>query len=358
MIEPRRHNNRVSRQVKAFLSTLVLAAFCYGILIVSEAEPFRVDRTFFREIDLDQLSASYGWESVMDLFESSSAGAEDTSLENEINRASSFMLEEVSPSQLLSADTIPLVPAPVNPATSEPVTEGSSAQPVDPGIVNQRPQLAESSPSAEVVPDTENDPPAESLLRPEQATSPELPGLSEEAPAEQPAAGGQPPGMTIRNPPLNSDRTAGTLLPEISRVSLFAMGRDFENLELMDITDWMSRNSSDLPIGIRLLIRHRDRFYSSASQFILDGKRYELYLMCKQLQYEMHIVLVEEDQALYLIDRSFQNLSRTLQRGEVSRDEERGIYVVKSLVAVEDSPEQFYAPFWSWWEYARRTNSR
>ena len=70
---------------------------------------------------------------------------------------------------------------------------------------------------------------------------------------------------------------------------------------------------------------------------------------------ELHIVLVEGDRSVYLIDRGFQAQSRSLREGTVRRIEGE-IMTVDSQrrAASDDRAQEFYNIFLSWWETASR----
>ncbi|MEZ4698934.1 MAG: hypothetical protein R2834_01280 [Rhodothermales bacterium] len=142
--------------------------------------------------------------------------------------------------------------------------------------------------------------------------------------------------------------------PTVERISLDALGDDYANLEVRELVDWMKKHPAELPIGIRQLVRHRPSFLSSIAAFTVDGKAYELYLMCKESLYEVHIVLVEKEEATYLVDRSFQKMSAYLREGVVRRDG-RDIVAVNSRrdAASNERSREFYGLFLSWWEQAR-----
>ncbi len=143
--------------------------------------------------------------------------------------------------------------------------------------------------------------------------------------------------------------------PEVARISLDALGDDYANLEVQELIAWMKQNPADLPIGIRQLVQHRPAFLSSVATFSVDGTPYELYLMCKESLFEVHIVLVDRGEATYLVDRSFQKLSTYLREGAVRRDG-RTIVAVNSRrdAASSDRSSAFYGLFLSWWESARQ----
>ena len=141
----------------------------------------------------------------------------------------------------------------------------------------------------------------------------------------------------------------------VERLSLDAFGDDYDRLEIQALIDWMKKHPGDLPIGVRQLVRHRPKFLSSVTSFTIDGKPYELYLMCKEELYEVHIVLVDGERSTYLVDRSFQKLSTYLSEGQVRRARGDEITAISSKrsAASGDTSREFYALFLSWWEQAK-----
>ena len=141
----------------------------------------------------------------------------------------------------------------------------------------------------------------------------------------------------------------------VERLSLDSFGNDYKNLEVQELIDWMKANPGELPVGVRKLVRHRDQFLTSATSFALDGTTYDLFLMCKEGLYEIHIVLVENNEATYLIDRSFQKLSTYLREGQVARSSGDVITAVNSrrTAASDERSKEFYSLFLSWWEIAK-----
>ena len=159
------------------------------------------------------------------------------------------------------------------------------------------------------------------------------------------------------NPPsrvANAEPTRSPITTEggIPKLPLNSFGRNYKDLDVRQIMDWMKRNPSELPKGIRQLVRFRPAFLSSVATFTMEGKQYELYLMCKESLFEVHVVLVEQNEATYLVDRSFQKLSTYLRKGQVRRTQDNQIIAVRSNMASNDSSDEFYSLFLSWWDWA------
>ena len=143
---------------------------------------------------------------------------------------------------------------------------------------------------------------------------------------------------------------------EVQRFSLEDFGDDYDNLEIRDLIAWMKQNPGNLPIGVRQLVRHQSSFLTSATSFRVDGKVYQLYLMCKESLNEVHIVLVDVDEATYLVDRSFQKMSTLFREGSVQRSLSDEIIAVNSRrnSASDARSKEFYGLFLSWWEQAKQ----
>ncbi len=88
--------------------------------------------------------------------------------------------------------------------------------------------------------------------------------------------------------------------------------------------------------------------------FSSEGRRWELFLMYNESLRELHIVLVEDDRSVYLIDRGFQERSRSLREGNVRRSGGE-IVAVDSRIAAPSNDESadFFNVFLSWWEVAK-----
>ena len=78
--------------------------------------------------------------------------------------------------------------------------------------------------------------------------------------------------------------------------------------------------------------------------------------MCKESLNEVHIVLVDEDDATYLVDRSFQKMSTLFREGNVQRSLSEEIVAVNSRrnSASDARSKEFYGLFLSWWEQAKK----
>lgn len=132
----------------------------------------------------------------------------------------------------------------------------------------------------------------------------------------------------------------------------------FDGSEADRLALWMRANPGDLPIGVRVHVNYEPTFLTSTASFSDEGRTWELYMMFNESLRELHLVLVEGIQSVYLIDRGFQEESRSLREGTVRR-------TGGSIVAVDsrsgapsgERARDFYNVFLSWWE-ATKTDAR
>lgn len=142
---------------------------------------------------------------------------------------------------------------------------------------------------------------------------------------------------------------------EISLKSLTEFGEGFDNMDpvIIALIQWMKKNPSDLPVAVKRTMsdnRWQDDFLTSTSRFVAEDREFELLLMVKEAIPELHIFLVEKDEATYLIDRGFQKQSSYLRRGRVIYND-ANIQEVDSQMreASGSQTSEFYQVFLSWW---------
>jgi hypothetical protein len=120
------------------------------------------------------------------------------------------------------------------------------------------------------------------------------------------------------------------------------------------LVEWMRKNPATLPVPIRRLMaedRWDPSFLSSRVKFGVSEKLYDMLLMCKEEIYEVHIVLVERNDATYLIDRNFQKESNSLRVGGVDISDGDIASVQSQMQAAGDRrTREFYQIFLSWWD--------
>ncbi len=143
----------------------------------------------------------------------------------------------------------------------------------------------------------------------------------------------------------------GGMSVEVGLRDLDDFGEDYENVDLRLLIKWMRENPAELPPGVRRHVGYEPHHLSSVIYFEVGGRQYELYLMCVESRYEVHVVLVEEGETTYLVDRSFQQQSRSLRVGSVQRTEGEIVSIQsRQQAAGSERADEFYQIFLSWWE--------
>lgn len=130
---------------------------------------------------------------------------------------------------------------------------------------------------------------------------------------------------------------------------------NFDAFAVDALASWMRANPRDLPVGIQVHLDYVPSFLTAAAPFTAGDREFELYLMYNESLRELHIVLVEGDRSVYLIDRGFQAQSRSLREGRVRRLEGEIMAVDSQRRAASgERAQEFYDIFLSWWETARK----
>jgi hypothetical protein len=126
------------------------------------------------------------------------------------------------------------------------------------------------------------------------------------------------------------------------------------SVEASKLIQWMKDNPAPLPPGIEQLVGYQSTYLSSKITDLQTSEgSYEMYLMCKQSLREIHIVLVQGEEAKYLVDRSFQKQSRKFRVGPVRRSGQTIVGVQTRAQSRGNASQQFYSVFLSWWEDAK-----
>jgi hypothetical protein len=116
------------------------------------------------------------------------------------------------------------------------------------------------------------------------------------------------------------------------------------------LATWMRGHESPLPVGVRAHVNFQPSFLTSAVDITAEGREWELYLMFNQSLRELHIVLVEGNRSIYMIDRGFQEESRSLREGTVRRSDGEIVAVSsRTASASSERAQDFYNVFLSWW---------
>lgn len=355
MILPEPRQDHIHQRGKAFLTTVALAAAAYAVLTFASVSLEKPTRQIFREVDLASFAPPVVTPEVNTPASNEAETPEDAPVEAEpvLQDANSQSLDQLDLSQLFPDElTVEVDPADA-PESARNTAGGDSETKIEVqsgGLQGLGSLDGLDALGGAPVPTSRGRSrrPAEggdggiSISSGSQAVAPDQ-GASN-------AGSAQIVGENTRRA-----ATAAEADFDVQRLSLDSFGNDYKNLEVQELIDWMKANPGELPVGVRKLVRHRDQFLTSATTFALDGTTYELFLMCKEGLYEIHIVLVEQNQATYLIDRSFQKLSTYLREGQVARSSGEVITAVNSrrTAASDERSKEFYSLFLSWWEIAK-----
>jgi len=120
------------------------------------------------------------------------------------------------------------------------------------------------------------------------------------------------------------------------------------------LISWMKKNPSSLPIAVRRTMsegRWNPSFLTSRSPFTIQNRQFDLMIMVKEQQKEVHIFLIEKNGATYLIDKGLQGESSFLRRGSVIvKDGEITEVDSRMQQAGLNQTQEFYQIFLSWLE--------
>jgi hypothetical protein len=142
---------------------------------------------------------------------------------------------------------------------------------------------------------------------------------------------------------------------EVDVRDLSDFGADYSDIGsfYFPLADWMRENSATLPVAVRRMMtdgRWDDNYLTSKTSFHVGNREYTLLLMTREELKEVHIVLVHGNDAIYLIDRGFQQESNYLRVGQVGfRGGEIAEVDSEMRDAGREHTEQFYQIFLSWW---------
>jgi hypothetical protein len=143
---------------------------------------------------------------------------------------------------------------------------------------------------------------------------------------------------------------------QVGLKNLDDFGDNYEDFSpfFRQLIDWMKKNPARLPIPVQRLMADGNwdpSYLSSRAGFTVNNRSFDLLLMCKEELFEVHIMLVENTNATYLIDRDFQKRSNSLRVGGVGvRDGDISEVGSQLRPAGEDRNREFYQIFLSWWE--------
>lgn len=152
--------------------------------------------------------------------------------------------------------------------------------------------------------------------------------------------------------PSGKNNNAGTA--DITMVDPAQMGTEFDDLSPIyrALVAWMRAHPSHFPEVVSRFMEKGSLDLTSRVIFQMNGREFEMYLLCKEQLYEVRICLVEGRESTYLIDRGFKENSRFLRAGAANRTPSGEIlsFSTSRKAASNHRTEEFYQVFLSWWE--------
>lgn len=143
-------------------------------------------------------------------------------------------------------------------------------------------------------------------------------------------------------------------VPSIAILDVDSLGGGEPSLSsLFDkLVEWMKRHPSEFSPVVKAFLSYRPEDLTSKVRFRVGERNLELYLLCRENEYELRICLVEGQSSILLIDRGFKERSNYLRIGDVVRNE---IGEIMSFETTQESPSdarttEFYRIFLSWWK--------
>ncbi|MEK7729356.1 MAG: hypothetical protein AAB354_13160 [candidate division KSB1 bacterium] len=125
-------------------------------------------------------------------------------------------------------------------------------------------------------------------------------------------------------------------------------------MNLHDLMVWMKAHPGALPKLVQYDMEHSAADLAAAVSFSMNGKQYELFLSCNEVDLLLRICLIEGDKFTLLKDHGIKAASTYLAMGEVVRAGVEIQSLITSRQAPGETAQHFYKIFSAWWEGARR----
>jgi hypothetical protein len=154
----------------------------------------------------------------------------------------------------------------------------------------------------------------------------------------------------------NSERgkNSGQAAVKVDLKGLNDFGDNFRNFTPIyrALLEWMRRHPVDLPEVVDRFMGFQPGNLTSRVVFNIEGRRFEMLLLCVEATYEVRVVLIEREDVTYLIDEGFKKQSNYLRLGNLARQPEGEIMRFGSVMraASDRRTEEFYQIFLSWWD--------
>ena len=118
------------------------------------------------------------------------------------------------------------------------------------------------------------------------------------------------------------------------------------------LIEWMKKHPGEFPEIVKRFMEYTAGDLTSVVNFVINDRRFLMFLMCKEQIYEIRISLIEENSLTYLIDRGFKGKSNFLRFGTVDRQANGTIlsFGTTRQAASDKRTTEFYQVFLSWWD--------
>ena len=164
---------------------------------------------------------------------------------------------------------------------------------------------------------------------------------------------GDGPGAELKGPEgRGPDASAGE--DEIELKGFEEFGGEISNFSpvYLPLVAWMKRHPAELSPVARRFMSYKAGDLTAKVKFTLNGRSFEMLLLCVEATYEVLIVLLGQREVTYLIDQGFREQSNFLRIGKVDRLPNGEILKFSTNLepAGSDQTKIFYRIFLSWWE--------
>jgi hypothetical protein len=146
---------------------------------------------------------------------------------------------------------------------------------------------------------------------------------------------------------------------EVAMMNMANFGSNFTDLSelYMELIEWMKRNPAQLSSVVHRFMEYGTGDLTSKVTFQMNGREFDLLILCKENIAEVRVCLLEGRESIYLIDRGFKENSRYLRVGSVNRGGDGNILSFGTVrkEASNSKTNEFYQIFLSWWESVKNS---
>ncbi len=120
---------------------------------------------------------------------------------------------------------------------------------------------------------------------------------------------------------------------------------------LRKLSEWMRKNPAALPDAAKKFMEFKTNDLTSRVVFEIDGRVFEIFLLCVENIYQVKICLIEGKQTTLLKDQGFIQTSHFLRTGTVHRTKNEILaFGTEQKPASKNETQEFYQIFLSWWK--------